>query len=286
MLLERAIASVADRLVLLAPAGTYVPNLFLNCNFDFGEHDEIVRAVQKLRGDVYFEDGAIGSEQLSPDGLHRTPEDENAWHLVMHDGHGQWTACAWYREHDNTVHFERLRLRNCALAKTSDWRDKLWYAVENELGKARADGLRYAELGGWAIANESRHRLDAILLALSTYTLSRLLGGALGITTATTRHASSSILARIGGRPLDVGGGIIPRTIDDQCKCVMELLRFDSRLPGPKFAHLIPQLERRFGSVLVVARPYWPMAQRPRCGDQSVGAPVTAAETSPVAMMA
>ena len=261
-LLERAIASIDSRLVLLAPSGTYVPELFDACEFDFERHRDFVRRVQRLRGEVYFEDGAINERQLSPEGLHQTPEDENAWHLVMLDGRGELTACAWYREHDNFVHFERLRLRNCALAKQHEWRDKLWYAVEREVTRARVEGLRYAELGGWAVANESRHRVDALMLALSTYTLARLLGGALGITTATTRHDSSKILARIGGVPLEVNGSVLPPYYDEQYDCVMELLRFDSRAPGRKIAHLIPHLEQRFGNIPVLARPYWPIPER------------------------
>jgi hypothetical protein len=261
-LLERAVASIETRLVLLSPAGTYVPDLFASCDFDFERHARLIRDVQRLRGNVYAEDGAIAADQLSADGLHQTPEDDNAWHLLMFDSRGELTACAWYREHDNNVHFGRLRLRNCGLAQTGEWRDRLWYAVERELARARQEGLRYAELGGWAVANESRHHGDALLLALSTYTLARVLGGALGITTATTRHGSSRILARIGGRPLEFEGGVLPPYYDNQYRCVMELLRFDSRAPGVKFGRLVPQVHKQFPRVAVVARPYWPTADR------------------------
>jgi hypothetical protein len=260
--LERSISSIDERLVLLAPPNTAVPDHFNNCQFDLAHHQHFVREAQRLRGGIYLQDGAIAAEQLTPEGLHQTPEDEKGWHLLMRDKLGRVSACVWYREYDNKVYFNRLRLKNCPLAHAPEWRDKLWKAVEAEIARARCDGLRYAEVGGWAVSNESRRTSEALVLALAAYSLGRICGGVLGITTATTRHDSSSILCRIGGRPLEVDGDTLPPYYDAQYKCVMEILRFDSRTPNTRFDGLVERLHEKFADVPVIARPYWPMAER------------------------
>lgn len=258
-LLDRSIGSIADRLLLLAPPDTAIPEFFNRCEFDAARHRSIVRDVQRLRGSVYLEDGALDSRQLSADGLHLTPEDERSWHLVATDSRGRVSGCTWYREHDNTVYLHRLRLRNCPLARTDEWRDRLWKAVEREIADSRRDGLRYAEVGGWAVSAESRCRSEGLVLALAAYSLGRICGGAIGITTATVRHGSSSILCRIGGRPLQVDGWTMPPYYDDQYRCVMEILRFDSREPSVRFRPLVDRLHERLADVPVIARPYWPL---------------------------
>jgi len=258
-LLERSVAMADQRLVLLAPPETHLPPVFSNVDVDFERHEQFVREVQRFRGRIYLEDGAVDRNQLSADGLHQTPEDEKSWHLLMLNGEGRISACAWYRQHDNRVYFDRLRVRHCPLATATSWRDKLWKAVESEIACARRDGLHYAELGGWAVAKESRFSAEALVLAVATYSLSRIGGGALGITTATVRHRSAAILKRLGGRSLEVDGLTVPPYYDPNYRCIMELLRFDSREPTTQFTDLIGLLCERFTQVLLIARPFWPM---------------------------
>jgi hypothetical protein len=138
-------------------------------------------------------------------------------------------------EHDRTVSVERLRVRDCPLAHQPLWRDTLWRAVGLELARARREGLGYAEVGGWAVAETGRCTSEGLVLALAGYSLGRVLGGTLGITTATVRHCSSTILRRLGGSALEVGDRSVPSYHDPRYKCEMELLRFDSRHPNPKY---------------------------------------------------
>jgi hypothetical protein len=133
------------------------------------------------------------------------------------------------------------------------WRDTLWKGVESELARARRDYLRYAEVGGWAVEKESRRTSVGPLLALAGYSLGQIGGGCLGITTATVRHCSSSILRRLGGSPLEVAGSTIPSYYDPKYRCEMEILRFDSRRPNPKHAGLIDALREKMADVRVVA---------------------------------
>jgi hypothetical protein len=252
-LLERNIASIEKRLVLVAPPHITLPRSFKNVSTDRGRHQELVQEMQRLRGSIYLQDGALQRDQLTIDGLHRTPEDEKSWHLLMLNRQSEVSSCAWYMEHEEEARFEHLRVRSCGLARMEGWRDKLSQAVESELQRARESGLRYAEVGGWAVAAGSRCTSEGLLLALAAYSLGRTLGGALGLTTATVRHSSSTILRRLGGSLLEIGGSIVPAYYDPKYKCEMELLRFDSRKPSAKYRGLIELLGSKLAHVAVIA---------------------------------
>ena len=251
-LLERTIDTLDHRLLLLAPNGT-VPAFFNNVSNDSRRHQKLVREMQKLRGRIYLDDGALGREQLSAEGLHETVEDEKSWHLLMVDRRQRVTGCAWYLEHEPSVQVDDLRVRCCPLARMTEWRDYLRKGVESELARARREKLNYAEVGGWAVSKMSRCTSEGLVLALAGYSLGRICGGCLGITTATVRHCSSSILRRIGGAPLDADGTPVPSYYDPRYKCEMEILRFDSRHPNPKFVPLIERLREKMARVQVVA---------------------------------
>jgi len=264
-LLERTITSLDRRLVLLAPQSR-VSGFFKNVENDSRRHRDLVREMQKLRGSIYLQDGALGREQLSAEGLHETDEDEQSWHLLMMDSRQRITGCAWYLEHDvtgTTVRLDDLRVRHSPLARMDEWRDQLKTGVETELSRARREKLRYAEVGGWAVSKHSRCTSEGLVLALAGYSLGRLRGGCLGITTATVRHCSSSILRRIGGAPLEADGAAVPSYYDPRYKCEMEILRFDSRNPAPKFNALIDRLRDKLATVPVIIRqPVLAFAQR------------------------
>lgn len=265
-LLERNIASVEERLVLVAPPQAEVPAHFRNVTADFNSHRDLVREMQRLRGSVYLEEGNVRHDQLTSEGLHETPEDARSWHLLMRDNRGGVSACAWYLEHENTASIQSLRVRHCPLARVDDWSHRLKTAVESELARARQDRLRYAEVGGWAVSKERRCTSEGLVLALAAYGLCRTLGGALGITTANVKHSSSSILRRLGGSYLESSGQAIPAYFDSTYNADIEILRFDSRRPARKYAALIEVLKDRLSNVAVftgsaksqtLAVPYW-----------------------------
>ncbi len=251
-LLERTVASLDQRLILLAPTAA-VPGFFKNVEHDPIRHSRLVREMQKLRGRIYLDDGALGRNQLTRDGLHDTAEDHKSWHLLMVDNLRRVTGCAWYMEHPNSVKVDDLRVRQTPLARSAEWCAKLRMGVESELKRARRERLRYAEVGGWAVSERSRCTSEGLVLALAGYSLGRICGGCLGITTATVRHCSSSILRRLGGSPLSADGAPVPSYYDPRYRCEMEILRFDSRLPNPKFNDLIERLREQMASVAILA---------------------------------
>jgi hypothetical protein len=252
-LIERNVATVERRLVLIAPAAVRDFPAFRDVVVARDLRARLVHDIQRMRGAIYLEDGAIDRHQLSRDGLHMTPEDDRSWHLLFMNREQEVTACVWLVQHDINASFEDLRVRNCPLAHQADWRDKLKDAVESELSRARQEGLRYAEVGGWAVAKQSRCTSEGLLLALAAYSLGRRFGGALGITTATVRHSSSTMLRRLGGSDLRSGTETIPSYYDPGYQCRMELLRFDSRRPSAKYASLIEKLRKGLAYVPVVA---------------------------------
>jgi hypothetical protein len=251
-ILERNIAAIEQRLVLVAPPSAPIPAFIRSVNPDRSERDRLVREMQRLRGSVYLDDGAVQPSQLSAEGLHETAEDARSWHLLMLNRSGGVNACVWYLEHENPKTIDDLRVRHCPLNSASPWRHSLRQAIAREFEEARRSDLRFAEVGGWAVAAHSRCTAEGLLLALAAYSLGRALGGAIGLTTATVRHASSTILRRLGGSHLKASGQRVPTYFDEKYGCDMELLRFDSRQPSPKYARLVELLKDRLSEVAVV----------------------------------
>ena len=241
-LLERNIATIGQRLVLAAPPAVAIPLSFENVDFVAERRARLVRDVQRVRGSIYLEDGAIERNELTDDGLHKTAEDARSWHLLLLNAERRITACVWYLPHHIDASVDDLRVRNCPLTRLPRWRGNVLQAVQSDISRARSEGLQYAELGGWAVSKENRCAGDGLVLALAAYSLAAIFGGALGITTATVRHSSSTILRRLGGSYLPCGDGAVPSYYDPKYRCMMELLRFDSRAPNPKYAHLIEAL--------------------------------------------
>jgi hypothetical protein len=208
--------------------------------------------LQRLRGSVYLEDGAIREKDLTSDGRHVSPADEHSWHVLTVEAGGVVRGCARYLAHDWDISFNRLTLRTSALAQDLAWGSRLRKAVESEIALARSRGLAYAEVGGWAIHSSIRSGTEAMRIALGTYALSRRLGGCIGITTATLRHHSATTLQRIGGSVLEYGGSPLPYYFDPQYGCEMAIIRFRSANANPRIESWIRCLEIQMRTVPVI----------------------------------
>jgi hypothetical protein len=235
--------TIRTQFVLLAPSRPFVPKLFSRVVTHRERYKDLLAEMQIVRGRTYLQDGAIAPWQLSPEGRHRLAVDDSSWHLLALDEEARVCGCVRYLEHRNTTSFDALTLRTAALALSDKWGGRVRAAVESELEVARRRQVPYVEVGGWAIPEERRCTADAARLALAMFGLARLFGGSLGVTTATTRHHSSSILRKIGGRPLEWDGAELPSYYDPQYGCQMEILRFDSCVPGQRFSAWIEELQ-------------------------------------------
>jgi hypothetical protein len=131
------------------------------------------------------------------------------------------------------------------------------------MARAQAAGLRFGELGGWAISPQRRGSPDGLMMILAAFGLARTLGGALCITTANAR-SSSPILRRVGGAFLEFDSTPIPSYFDPRYNHEMDLLRFDSRSPNPKYAALVEMVSGVLSKVSVVSRTCGTTARRPQ----------------------
>ena len=231
-------------MILLAPDGR-LPYGLGHVEADAGLRTHLLHDMQRMRGSVYLADGALVPSQLTPDGRHQTPQDDRGWHMLTLDASGQVSGCAWYLEHGPDVKVSDLRVRACPLTKLVDWRARVARAVGHEIAHARNEGLGYVEVGGWAVAGAGRRATDGLLLALAGYALGRLHGGVLGLTTATMRHCSSTILRRIGGSGLAADGLPLPSYYDPHYRCdiaaAVRLPRTESSVRGvDRPAHRLP----------------------------------------------
>jgi hypothetical protein len=242
------------QLVILPPSRTLVSNIFRNVEVDRRRHDELLAQMQRVRGRIYAADGAIRPQELTADGRHKVPVDELSWHVLSLDGDGRVCACLRYLEEKSARGFDDLWVRHSALAHSQTLGWKFRRAVEAEMVRARQLQLGFGEVGGWAVAEERRGTLEPLRIILATYGLLELLGGCAGIATATFRHCSAAILRRIGLASLLTGGAELPPYYDPRYGCKMQVLRFDSRFPNPKYRDWVVQLSSLLTTAPVICR--------------------------------
>jgi len=246
-------SSVNRRFILLSPPGLPVGDTFRHIDADVGWRQELLSDMQRLRGRVYLHDGAISEQDLTMDGRHVQRTDEEAWHLLILNPANRVVGCTRYLQYSASTSFNRLRIRSAALARSEQWSKPLRRAVESELEDARRNGFSYVEVGGWALDESVRGSIDALRSVLFTFAWSQVIGGCLGLSMATHRNGSASILRRIGGRPLEWRGQALPPYYDPQYKCDMEVIRFDSRIPSVRYRPVIDEIRSQIPSMQVIA---------------------------------
>jgi hypothetical protein len=245
-------SSSSRKWVLLSPSKTLVPDCFGRVTTDPTQRNKLLVAMQRLRGRVYLEDGAIEAGQLT-DGRHRVDIDEGSWHLLVVGEDEQVRGCVRFHVYPETTRFLQLNVSHSPLAYSEEWGGRLRGAVESELALSRRLELPCVEIGGWALAEEIRGTSEAVRMALAMYSLSQALGGSVGISTVTRRHCSASILRRIGGRSLKYEGLELPPYDDPQFKCEMEVLRFYSWVPNPRYEVWIEEIKQELRATSVLA---------------------------------
>jgi hypothetical protein len=229
------------RYVILAPPLSVIPESFRRIGRDKVGFESHLAAMQRVRGQLYLADGAITESQLLA-GRHRMPGDAQSWHILMLSESDTVEGCMRYRLHPSNVSYSDLHVSHSSLSHCDRWGAKLRKSVQVEMSQARAEGLSYSEIGGWALAPQLRCTTEGLRLVLATYALAQLLGDALGICTATMRNGSAGMLRRIGGRPLLAGQTEIPGYFEPQYNCEMEALRFDSRLLNRRYSDWVDDM--------------------------------------------
>lgn len=242
------------QLILLAPDGARFPERFREATVCGKRYDSLLGAMQKLRGSIYLQDGAIQPNQLEIDGRHVVRADLDSWHVLSLDANGKVAGCSRYHSHQSGVTFNELTVSQAAIASDPELGLSFRKAIEAEIGHARRSQIGFVEVGGWAVHQKLRFTTEALRVALSTYALAWGLGDCISITTATVRNCSSRILRKLGGAPLSLNGASIPAYFDPQYGCEMEVLRFDSRRPDSRFLSWIEPIFQQLASAQVVCR--------------------------------
>ncbi len=243
----------ATRLLLLAPSAHVVPESFARLRIDGERHARLLADIQRVRGRAYLEDGAITSDALTADGRHIQHIDETSWHVVAVDPDDRVLACARYREVVGDTNDADLGVWRTPLAADPSWQTRLRHAVRGDASRARRRGVSFVEVGGWAVERSKRGGVCAFQTAAATFALAESLGGCIGITTATVRHCSARILRKLGGASLAVAGLAIPAYFDPHYGCHMEILRFDSAAPSPRYVRQIQRMSALLADAPVVA---------------------------------
>ena len=245
--------SEKQRFVILAPETESHAAWGSRPTPDPKKYRKLLYDLQRLRGDVYREHHPVWTNAprifasaLTPDGRHSQPADPQSWHILLQDDDDRVLGCARYRPVKGNFH--DLAARHSTLARSATFGYKLRQAIEAHIKRAKADRLEYGEVGGWALSPGQRCSTAAINIALMTYVLADRLGGGMGITTATTRYQSASILRRLGGERL----AGLPAYYEPKYGCIIEILGFDIRSLGDQFARKLEQLRDCLESTQVV----------------------------------
>lgn len=229
-------------IVLLAPECVAVPASFERVALDSAGHAGLLAKLQRLRGNLYLEDGAIEAWQLTGDGRHCVDSDEGSWHFLSVED-DKVLGCARLRVLDPSVPFSELAVAQSAQAQSPIWGPALRLSITGELRRAQTERMMFIEAGGWALLPELRCTTEALHIALGSFAFGEILGGCLGLSTATVRHGSASILRRLGGCSLMWEDTIVPPYYDSSYRCEMEVVRFDSRSPNAKFRAMVDKLQ-------------------------------------------
>ena len=256
---QRRFKSPSRRLALLAPSNAFIPKVFHDVRRDCDGHRALFSQMQRFRGQVYLKDGAIKQSDLI-DGRHVVEADDYSWHLLVHDEKGTIAGCIRYQSHDAKSLFLRLSVFSTAIAACPQWGPALKQAVHSEVTVAKSLNLSFVEVGGWALAEHVRGTSEALRLGLAAYSLGQLMGGAVGMSTATRRHCSSSILRRMGGESLKCDGTPIPAYYDPQYECEMEILRFHSWNPNPRYMLWVEEIRQFLQHIPVIGSTAWALA--------------------------
>lgn len=248
----RTARASTQSLLLLAPEHVSLPGAFRKARSDKGRYNQLLAKMQRFRGATYVQDGAITPRDLDSEGRHRLDIDLQSWHVLAVNGNEDVGGCSRYSSHRTSVDFSNLAVGRSAMAHCNVWGAKLKSAVERERRIAADEGTSFVEVGGWAISEQLRGTTEALRIALATYALARKLGGGIGVTTATVRHHSASILRKIGGSSLLEDSVELPRYFDPEYDCEMEILRFHSATPNPKFLPWIEQIKLEMSTVEVL----------------------------------
>src|ERR1051325_3228399 len=111
-------SAAQTKLVTLAPSGVAPSRTyrFRNSQASSRRYQELLSKVQRFRGQIYCQDGAISPSELTPDGRHYTAVDERSWHVIALTRDDEVCGCARYLPENNRVAVKDLSVGEAAIA--------------------------------------------------------------------------------------------------------------------------------------------------------------------------
>jgi hypothetical protein len=242
-------------LTVVAPSVAHVPEWLSNALVNDAMYQNMIDEIQRFRGNVYVHDKAIPASSLDKEGRHYSDYDYQAWHIIFRDRRED--LCGAIRVGlvsctDTDV--EDLQVLRFLAKMPDDQRTPLEAAVRGFLGNCRLLQPSICEPGAWAVAEDVRKGRLAPVLAASIWSLLRVVGGASGVATATTRHGSADILKKMGGFDLILNGVPLVPFYDSYHACYMELVGFDSSYLNPRLEATVTEVQEYMGLLPIITR--------------------------------
>ncbi len=239
---------------VVAPRNAILPRQLTRVRIDPTAHRSRVSEIQRVRGQIYFEDGAIPETALDAQGRYGTEGDFDHWHVVVSDSTNNICGCVRLRLLSPDRDLSELHLYQVLARLPEDQKGRYLRAADAHRRKALEDNVSFGEVSALALSKQFRRSSAGITLAVACWSLYRLLGNATPIGTSTLRHGWAERLQGLGGFPLKCGNDPLPPFYDDYFRCEMLLLGFDSRKIAPECEPLAEEiLSHLLDSTIVAA---------------------------------
>ena len=236
---------------VIAPSELPLPVVFRNPCPDRLFYEATIGEIQRFRGRVYLEEGAIAASALDEQQRHFSDWDYRSWHLFILDPHTEICGCVRMtclralRGSDLKLYELIQRMEP---AKASGYTAALQAILDDN----QASSLSTVEIGGWAVSKELRNTSKAMLLASACWSLGQIAGPQVGFASATQRNQSAEIIRRLGGSRLCHHGVELPPFFDTAYGCDMEILTFDSEKPAHEYEPTVVDLKKFLVNALVL----------------------------------
>jgi hypothetical protein len=237
---------------VIAPSELPLPAVFRNPCPDRLFYEATIAEIQRFRGRVYLEDGAIAASALDGQQRHFSDWDYRSWHLFILDPQTEICGCMRITSF-RPLHHSELKLFELIQRMDAARGGRYAAALQSILNDNQALGLKTSEIGGWAVTETLRNTSKAMLLASAVWSLAQIVGRHVGFASATQRNRSAEILRRLGGSRLRHQGVELPPFFDGAYGCDMEILTFDSEKPAPEYEPTVVDLRDFLVNALVLS---------------------------------
>src|SRR5579871_3403701 len=93
---------------ILPPPTASISKVFRRVVMSPQRHRELLEKMQRFRGRIYASDNAVRPDELTADGRHRVPSDEQSWHVLALDEEARVVACLRYTDEVKARGFDDL----------------------------------------------------------------------------------------------------------------------------------------------------------------------------------